>query len=149
MCLGGRLHHTGFKLLACLWSRGWRSVCFQFVLTSLPLTRLHLSPCPSVLCTQVRTMFTTIVNPDAAGFKSIRTGIISALAAHLLYGRAALSADGSAGSALMTLLGRVGAAPLQEDVADLGQKLAGVAAVCEAVHGDVLALLAARTAAAQ
>jgi hydrogenase maturation factor HypE len=88
-------------------------------------------------------MFTTIVNPDAAGFKSIRSGIISALAAHLLYGRAALSAVGSAGSALVTVLGRVGAAALQEDVADLGQRLAGVAAVCEAVHGDLLALLAA------
>jgi hypothetical protein len=88
-------------------------------------------------------MFTTIVNPDASGFKSIRSGIISALAAHLLYGRAALAADGSAASACVTVLGRVGAAALQEDVADLGQRLAGVAAVCEAVHGDVLALLAA------
>lgn len=93
---------------------------------------------------QVRNMFTTIVNPDASSFKSIRSGILSALAAHLLYGRAALAADGSAGSACVSVLSRVGAAALQEDVADLGQRLAGVAAVCEAVHGDVLALLAAR-----
>jgi hypothetical protein len=91
-------------------------------------------------------MFTTIVNPDASSLKSIRSGIIAALAAHLLYGRAALAADGSAGSACVAVLGRVGAAALQEDVADLGQRLAGVAAVCEAVHGDMVALLAAAAA---
>jgi hypothetical protein len=107
-----------------------------------PPARLRVGSVPCL--PQVRNMFTTIVNPDASSFKSIRSGILSALAAHLLYGRAALAADGSAGSACVSVLSRVGAAALQADVADLGQRLAGVAAVCEAVHGDVLALLAAR-----
>lgn len=89
-------------------------------------------------------MFTTIVNPEASSFKSIRSGILNALAAHLLYGRAAMAADGSAGSACTNVLSRVGAAALQEDVADLSQRLAGVAAVVEAVHGDLVALLASR-----
>jgi len=87
-------------------------------------------------------MFTTIVNPEAAAFCSIRNAIACALAAHLLYGRGALAADGAAKAACLGLLGRVGAAPLAEDVADLGTRLAAVAAVNEGVHGELLALLA-------
>jgi hypothetical protein len=87
-------------------------------------------------------MFTTIVNPEAAAFKSIRSNVSCALAAHLLYGRAAMAADGSAAASCSTLLGRVGAAALSDDVAELAERLAGVAAVNEAVHGQLLALLA-------
>lgn len=99
-----------------------------------------LPPCCGL--PQVKTMFTAIVNPEAAAFKSIRSAITCALAAHLLYGRPAMAADGAASSACGTLLGRVGAAALAEDVAELGERLAGVAAVNEAVHGPLLALLA-------
>lgn len=95
--------------------------------------------CPTL---QVKTMFTTIVNPEAAAFKSIRSNISCALAAHLLYGRAAMAADGSAAANCSSLLARVGAAALAEDVAELAERLAGVAAVNEAVHGQLLALLA-------
>ncbi|WIA29010.1 hypothetical protein OEZ86_011527 [Tetradesmus obliquus] len=91
---------------------------------------------------RVKTMFTTIVNPEAAAFKSIRSNISCALAAHLLYGRAAMAADGSAAANCSSLLARVGAAALAEDVAELAERLAGVAAVNEAVHGQLLALLA-------
>lgn len=94
-------------------------------------------------------MFTTIVDPEASAFKSIRSGMTAALAAHMLYGRAALAADGSAGAACSSVLGRVGAAALSEDVADLGQRLVAVAAVCEAVHGSTLAVLAIATPSSQ
>jgi hypothetical protein len=98
---------------------------------------------------RVRHMFTTIVNPEASAFKSIRSGITAALAAHLLYGRAAMAADGSAASSCGAVLGRVGAAALAADVAELGQRLAAVAAVCEAVHGSTLELLASAIPAPQ
>lgn len=88
-------------------------------------------------------MFTTIVDPETAAFKSIRSAITSSLAAQLLYGRAALAADGATAAACQTLLARVGAAALSDDVADLGEKLASVAAVNEAVHGHTLMTLAA------
>lgn len=88
-------------------------------------------------------MFTTIVDPETAAFKSIRSAITTSLAAHLLYGRAALAADGTVAAACQTLLGRVGAAALSDDVAELGERLVSVAAVSEAVHGQLLGTLAA------
>jgi hypothetical protein len=93
---------------------------------------------------RVKHMFTSIVNPGAAGFQSIRAGITAALAAHLLYGRAAVAADGSAAAACAAVLGRVGAAALADDVAELGQRLVVVAAVCEEVNGRIIELLSAQ-----
>lgn len=90
---------------------------------------------------QVKTMFTTIVDSGTAAFHSIRSAVTVALAAHLLYGKAALAADATAAASCNALLGRVGAAALYDDVADLGEKVAGVAAVNEAVHGHLLAAL--------
>eukprot|EP00775_Hariotina_reticulata_P010274 gene10274-10433_t len=90
---------------------------------------------------QVANMFTTIVNPEAAAFRSIRNALACALAAHLLYGRGAVAADGAVAAGCLGLLGRVGAAALAEDVADLGARLAAVAAVNEVVHRELLALL--------
>eukprot|EP00878_Enallax_costatus_P021250 GHUV01022492.1.p1 GENE.GHUV01022492.1~~GHUV01022492.1.p1 ORF type:complete len:1095 (+),score=464.09 GHUV01022492.1:138-3422(+) len=92
---------------------------------------------------RVKTMFTSIVDSETAAFRSIRSAVGVALAAHLLYGKAALAADATAAASCNALLGRVGAAALYDDVADLGEKLAGVAAVNEAVHGHWLATLAA------
>ncbi|KAF8072855.1 hypothetical protein HT031_000515 [Scenedesmus sp. PABB004] len=103
----------------------------------------HLAGAGGVATEQrVKGMFTAIVNPEAAGFKAIRTALSAALGAHLMYGRAALAADGAAAAAAGAALSRVGAAALADDLAQLGERLAGVAAVSEAVCGDVLATLA-------
>lgn len=49
--------------------------------------------------------------------------------------------DGDLSRAFNTLLTRVGASAIAPDVTSLADQLAGLAAVVEAVHGDVLAAL--------
>lgn len=88
-------------------------------------------------------MFTAIVDPDTAAFRAIRNALSTSLAAHLLYGPAAIAADGGASAAVQALLGRVGAGALAADVASLAGQLASIAAVNEAVHAQLLPALAA------
>lgn len=90
----------------------------------------------------VKAMFMRIVNPDSAAFKSIRSGLCTALYAHLLLGGARLAPDAAAGQAVAAALARVGASVLQQDVAAAAEQLLRVAAVNEAVHEELLPLLA-------
>ncbi|GBF92073.1 hypothetical protein Rsub_04420 [Raphidocelis subcapitata] len=90
---------------------------------------------------RVRGMFTSVVDPSSAAFRSIRGALSSALLAHALYGRAALSGDGDAARAAGAALARVGAGPLAGDVAALGERVGLVAGVVEAVWGDALEAL--------
>ena len=94
--------------------------------------------------TQVKNMFMSVVNPEGAGFKSLRTNLSYALLTHLLYGKAAAgSGDGVLAGPLGTVLARAGATSLSEDVAGLAGQLAGIAGVVEAVSGDWLGALVA------
>jgi hypothetical protein len=87
--------------------------------------------------TQVKNMFMSVVNPEGAGFKSLRTNLSYALLTHLLYGRAAaVAGDGALAGPLGTVLARAGASSLAEDVAGLAGQLAAVAGVVEVVCGD-------------
>ncbi|KAI8469412.1 MAG: hypothetical protein J3K34DRAFT_459391 [Monoraphidium minutum] len=90
---------------------------------------------------RVRGMFTSVVDPAGTAFKSVRAALGAALLAHALYGRAAMAPDGGPGRAAAAALARVGAGPLYGDVAALGERLAAVAGVVEAVWGDALAAL--------
>ncbi len=87
-------------------------------------------------------MFTSIINPDAAAFTSLRGALVTALLALMLHGPTHIMASGSeAGRAAAAVLGRAGASALLEDVADLAEQLSGVAAVNEAVHEHVFVML--------
>jgi hypothetical protein len=88
-------------------------------------------------------MFTSIVDPSGAAFKSVRAAVCSALLAHALYGRAALAPAGATGRAVGAALARAGAGALFDDVAALGERVAAVAGVVEAVWGDALEVLLA------
>jgi hypothetical protein len=90
---------------------------------------------------RVRGMFTSIVDPGSAAFKSVRGALCAALLAHALYGRAALAPESGPGRAAAAALARAGAGPLAGDVAALGERLGLVSGVAEAVWGDALAQL--------
>ncbi len=104
------------------------------------LTQLAGAQGASVQEAQVKNMFVTIVNPESAAFRSIRSGVCAALLAHLLHGKERLAGQREAVAAA---LGRIGASALADDVAALGQQLASVAAVNEAVHEELLQALLA------
>ncbi len=147
------LRRCCLQAVVCAGRRGSTGAATVLLLLLLLLLLLPLLLLLMMMCTmcaqyalphntlQVRGMFTSIVDPSSAAFRSIRAGVGAALAAHLLYGRSALSGNTGAASACSAALGRVGAAALADDIADLGERLANVAAVQEAVNGHMLRVL--------
>ena len=97
---------------------------------------------PPVSEARVRALFTSLVNPQSAGFRALRANLCAAAACALLHGPDSLLARPASSPALASLLQRAGASALAEDVAALAARLAAVAAAQEAVFGEVLEALA-------
>lgn len=91
--------------------------------------------------TQVKNMFMTLVNPESSSFKALKNMLCVVLLTCVLHGPDVLSGDSEAARAAASALARAGASALVQDVASLAGKLADIAAVNEAVHGDILAVM--------